>query len=657
MITAERSAATTSLLASFATLKGLLDEKKYQSPYQILQEFIRYIVLTESLYTFSASEMKNELKKHFDFEIPEAVVKTSAKKMSGIALNNGVFTVVASQLGEDSLFQEKKKEADDFSKDTIKELSDYVSSRMPDTSIKEETLLKELLSFLIGDQSNNTDKLSQLIGEFVLKNENNNTIQNGLSKICEGSVIYIGLCHSINEVGSISKPLNLFLSTEILFSLVGYNGAIYLQLATDFFDQVRLANSGKTKMINLYYFSETKNEICDFFGVAEDIVEGKKYQWNDKPAMKAITDGCKTAADVSVKQSDFFTRLRTCYGIVEDPNDSYYDEEYFTSNLESLVFEDETDEEDRKRKRELGLKLISHINKLRNGYSFSFELESRFLIVTNTNAILSLSKEQTDVKKTESGSDMICGFATSLNRITSLLWYKLGSGFSGRSFPTNVNAVLKARTVLSSTVAKKANQTYNEIRKQFKSGEISEDQVAARIIILRGKVQLPEQLQGDDIVETLDFSPEYLSRYEEQYKNTRENLEESERIIASIKEESAHLISEKDSTIKTQQEIIRKKDHEYIALQKELNDYKCKEEEKEKKKNRRKNILKFVWSILWKLSILVGFGIVIVVLEKNYNSNILSCSLSVIEAVGVVWTFISVLKKDKEKYFGSNKTK
>lgn len=41
-------------MASFATLKSLSDAKKYQSPYQILREFIRYIILADSLYSFSA---------------------------------------------------------------------------------------------------------------------------------------------------------------------------------------------------------------------------------------------------------------------------------------------------------------------------------------------------------------------------------------------------------------------------------------------------------------------------------------------------------------------------------------------------------------------------------------------------------------------------
>mgnify|MGYP007058963367 FL=1 len=81
----------TSIMASFATLKSLSDVKKYQSPYQILREFINYIIVSDSLYSFSAVEMKNCLNSHFSFSIPEAVVKTALKNMPGANLTDGIY--------------------------------------------------------------------------------------------------------------------------------------------------------------------------------------------------------------------------------------------------------------------------------------------------------------------------------------------------------------------------------------------------------------------------------------------------------------------------------------------------------------------------------------------------------------------------------------
>lgn len=650
-----QQATATSLLASFATLKGLSDEKKYKSPYQILQEFIRYVVLTESLHSFTAIEMKRLLNEHFSFQIPEAIIKTAAKNMDGVVLNNNLYSVSADLSGQSSVFEEKKTEADEYSLSLLEDISQYISNRLAGEPINKNAVLNELLQFLVDDQPSLTNRYFELISEYIIKNEHNESIQDGLNRIREGSVLYIGLCHNINETGSISKPLRLYLSTEILFSLVGYNGIVFQQFANDFFEQVKLANSGDQKKVYLLFFSETRKEIDEFFAVAEAIADGKAHQWLDKPAMKAITDGCKTSADVAVKESDFFTRLRTVFGITEDPHDSYYDEIHFSSNLESEEFEDENDsEQDKKRKRETRLKLISHINKLRDGSHYRFELDSEHLMVTNTQATLMMSKEQTDIIKAEEGLDYICGFAVSLERITSILWYKLGSGFSSEKYPVSISALLKARTILSFSVAKKANQAFIEVKNQYKAGLISDDQVAARIITLRNKPKLPEELQGDGIEETMDFSPEYLSRFEEQYKSNQESLKERDALIESIKESTSITISEKDATIESQKEEIREKNDENAKLRDELERIHRREADESEIKRKRKNKIRFIWSIAWKLLTLISISALALYLENKYEIKIIRYILSAVDAVGVFFTLWIALKKDKEKYFGKN---
>ena len=98
-----------------------------------------------------------------------------------------------------------------------------MQSKLGDSEVCIESLTKELIGFLIDEQQNTFSKYSDLIGEFVLKNEQDKEIQEGLNNIREGSILYIGLIHNIGETGSITKPLTLYLGTEILFSLVGYN--------------------------------------------------------------------------------------------------------------------------------------------------------------------------------------------------------------------------------------------------------------------------------------------------------------------------------------------------------------------------------------------------------------------------------------------------
>ena len=236
-------------MASFATLKSLSDVKKYQSPYQILREFINYIIVSDSLYSFSAVEMKNCLNSHFSFSIPEAVVKTALKNMPGANLTDGIYTISKADLRSDELFEKTKREADEYETRIIQQLSEYISVRTGNNTISDEILSQELTYFLVEDVSSHSTKYAEFIGEFVLKNEQNKEIQECLNKIRQGSILYIGLSHSIGETGSIKKPLTLYLGTEVLFSLAGYNGAIFQQFANDFFAQVRIANSEKSKKV------------------------------------------------------------------------------------------------------------------------------------------------------------------------------------------------------------------------------------------------------------------------------------------------------------------------------------------------------------------------------------------------------------------------
>lgn len=645
---------TTSIMASFATLKSLSDAKQYQSPYQILREFINHIILADSLYSFSAVEMKNRLNSHFCFLIPEAVVKTALKNMSGAILADGIYSISKTEVCTDGLFEETKKESDEYETRIIQLLSEYISVRTGNAMVSEEMLSKELACFLLEDESSHSTSYSDLIGEFVLRNEQNRGIQEGLNKIREGSILYIGLSHSIGETGSIAKPLTLYLGTEVLFSLVGYNGEIFQQLADDFFAQVRVANSGKAKRITLHYFSEIKKEIDDFFGTASEIVEGKRHRLLDKPAMKAITDGCHTATDIDVKKSDFYHKLQYTFGITEDPQDNYYGEENFSSNLESFDYDDE---DDKRKKKETAIKFISHINKLRNGTRFQSDLDSEYIFVTNTKATLLISQELSeDIKATE-GLDKICNFAISLDRITSLLWYKLGNGFSRNDFPSSVNAVLKARIVLSASIARNAEREFAKIKKEYTDGLIDDDQATARIITLRNKPVFPEDLQGDDIDEIMDFTPEYLSRYEEQVKKNQRDLKEKGKVIENLKADSERKLSEKDETIAAQATVIKDSSEENALLRTELNKYRQQEAEALRKKKHRLNIILFILSIVWKVVVLIVITALAIYLESKLGSKIPMYISMVVNAVGVIFTLLDVLKRVKERYLKNSSEK
>ena len=338
---------TTSILASFATLKSLNDEKKYKSSYQLLSEFIGYIIQIKKLYCFTAVEMKKQLEIVFGFDIPEAVVKTASKSLPYICKDNNAFNVNVADIKVNGNLEKAKQNAEKTSAGIIDKLVEYIREKNPEKDINVNVLERDFIAFIIDDQQKVSSQYIDLISGFILSHENDMEMQSRLSDIREGSILYIGINYNINETGSLTKPLTLYLGTEVLFSLAGFNGEIYQQLALDFYTQVKNANNNGKK-IKLRYFSDVKKEIDEFFSIAESIVDGK-IQSFDTTAMKMIVNGCKTAGDVVVRQSDFYHTIQYSYGILEDERNDYYAQENDLYNLESLEYTEPQSSEASKR--------------------------------------------------------------------------------------------------------------------------------------------------------------------------------------------------------------------------------------------------------------------------------------------------------------------
>ena len=633
----------TGVLASFSTLKSLNDSNNYQNSYQILSEFIGYIINTQNLYTFTAVEMKNQLSAVFGFDIPEAVVKTASKNLPA-ERNNGVFVVDKERFVYKSTLTDSKREAETANLDIIYKLGKFIQEKRPDDTINQEQITKALIAFLIDDQ-NKHELYFDEISEFILKNESDHSMQNSLDAIREGSIIYIGINYNINETGSIKKNLTLFLDTEVLFSLYGYNGEIFQKIAFDFIKQVQNANS-KGKKIHLRYFHDVKREIDSFFNKAKDIVKGKS-RLIDRAAMNAIVKNCKSESDVKIKQSDFFHVLQTTYGIIEDEKTDYYSDDLNQFNLESIEVSDEQEAE--------SWKFVSHINKLRKGQIFNDNTESEFLLITNTNNTIKASQEQSKKIKEEKQLECLCDYAVSMERITNILWYKLGYGFGKKDYPNNVSAILKARIVLAASITHSIGQIYNETLEEYKKGAITKDQVAARIITLRKKPLLPEDLEGETIDESMDFSPGYISRYEEQAKMNKAQVEEKDQIIKEITEDNEKKLKRRDEEIAKKDFELQKKDEENRVLSEQLVSLQKEKRAQEKRKEKNKRIRSFCVGLLWKLALVAVLTIIAVFVTKKYGAEIPSYVYGAVDLIALIIAAGTTIKKDYKKRFPSKK--
>lgn len=635
----------TSILASFATMKSLVDAQQYQSPYQILAEFIQYIIIKSNLHSFTAVEMKNRLYEVFGFNVPEAVVRSAARGLQFIKTENSIYHVSQNELKDNATFEEIKTVAETNNSNIIDLLIAFAQETDPVSAIWTDALTQEFIAYLLDDQQTTaTGKYTDLIGRFILKNESDEKIQSALTAIREGSILYIGLNHNINETGSLRKPLTLFLGTEVLFSLYGYNGEIYKQLAQDLFDQIKAANL-RTKRITLRYFSDVKKEIDAFFTSAELIVDGKQLLF-DTVAMKAIINGCSTSGDVKVKKADFFHALQYSYGIMEDDRSSYYESADDQYNLESLSVDPQQYD---------SIKFISHINKLRKGHTYPYDLEAEYLVVTNSGATLRASREQVERVMKEQNVDSACDFAVSIERLTNLLWYKLGSGLGRKDYPNNVNAVLKARMLLASKISQNISKLYIETRAQYQAGVITEDQLASRIITLRKKPIIPEELSAETTEDSLDFSLEYLTRYEEEVNRNKEALQEKEHLLQVLSDQKDRVISEKKDALAEKEQQIQAQQDRNAKLEAELAEYHRKDKEKEQKRINRKRIARLAFGIIWKL---VVVGLLVIKAARicaKVNAAYTAAVGIVVSLIGTVPVVVSFLKSDLKKYKSNGK--
>lgn len=616
---------STSILASFVTLKSLTETKTYQSSYQLLSEFIEYIIIEDSVYNFSAIEMKNKLKEFFGFDIPEAVIKTATKSLSYVTKVKTAFQVNHSHIDEMrnkiKILNEAKLSAERNSSNILSMLQRYIEEQSPGEIIDQNALEHDFISFLVADQQSYNGKYTRLIGAFIISHENDIKLQECLNDIREGSILYIGINYNINETGSIIKPLTLFLDTEVLFSLMGYNGTIYEQLAKDFYEQVKNANS-KERKIHLRYFSDVKKEIDDFFSAATMIVEGKKMP-SEKAAMKFITNGCKTAADVKIKQADFYHKLQLAYNIIEDQKTDYYAEANNLNNLESL--ENNEQELD-------AWKFISHINKLRKGKVFNTNLDSEYLFVTNTNDVLRVSREQVECLKRTEARSSVNDYAVSVDWATNILWFKLGNGFGRKEYPANINTVLKAKVVLASNIAHDISKVYNETKKQYEQGKITVEQVAARITALRKQTVLPEELSNENIDEKMEVSSDYVARFEEEVRLNREKLEQ------------------KDEELLQKDKIIEEQSVQNREMKEKISFFETKEKELREKKERRRKVKKFAFTVMLRIAVFILITVLVVLAVKYINQTFLNVALITIDVVAAIVSLRKILKSDIEKY-------
>ncbi len=505
---------TSKLIASVVVFKELLDSDK--DIYDIISEFIKSAVLSNNKWKFNSTEIKGLIEHEFDFELPEAVIKTTLKrrlaKAGFLNFESGEYHVTKVDSFNNKEFEDNYTQKKDLYKRTEEEFISYIQSKRVNqlTNSEIESIQDNIKQYLLGNGISGS--FTNDISAFIILNKNNPDFTLRLNDIKEGLVLYTGIRYTadLNELGKWDNELTIYLDTEIIFYFAGYNGDIYKDIFFDFYNLSKEINHNKKKKkIRLRYFKETEKEIIDFFHIATLIVEGKITLDPSKTAMKEIVNGCSSKSDVIQKRNKLFIDLKTA-GIEEEIPHDYYQNHSFVIEDAKVISELKRISEDKKRefdeeKCNEYLKLFTKINVMRNGRNdLSFDRCGH--IILTGNKFVHYLAHNSNIKSYERDIP----FATDLDFVTDKFWFKLKKGFGKSGVrPKSFDIITKAQIVLSAQVNNTVQDKFTALSVKFDQGKISKEEAISLSYELRDSSLKPEEITEDSLDDKLAFINEF----------------------------------------------------------------------------------------------------------------------------------------------------
>lgn len=503
------------LLASVALFGELYNNEKYKSISDIIAEFIKGAVVYENKFSFNSTELTLLLEKVYAFKIPESVIRTT--------LNNKLKDIVERKDGYyhfnetiKNEFQNINTEFDSINSAHNLILTDLISfvekkEKKQLSEIDKKELFENFNHFLL--DNGYTDKYSNHISAFVIINQDKTGFKDSLNGIKEGVILYQGIKYTadINELGKWNTDLTIYLNTEHLFSVLGYNGILFQEILNDFLklvNEINISskNTNQKKKIELKYFEETKTEVDNYFLTAETIHRGAKQLDPSKSAMKMILDNAKSLSEIKALRVKFDIELKQKGIILQEFN-------YDISKIMKFNVEDEKILEELKKKSEEKqryfdehncrqyFKIFTKINFFRNGESRKQFEKIGHLFVTE-NGFAKFLAHNNSVKFEENDVP----FAKDIDYIITKFWFKLKKGFSDKqNLPISFDVVTKAKIILSSHLTSNVSEGYHKLLEDTKSGKLTKDEALQRSYEFRERPNRPEDINIGNVESSLDF--------------------------------------------------------------------------------------------------------------------------------------------------------
>jgi len=492
------------LLASIAVFAELCNtENDIKS---IISDFIKSVYALEKQWALNSYEATQLLKKHFDFDLPEAVVGTclnSLHKKGFVQKSSGKY-VIADKAFDSKIFSEKlnreKEKHGLVEKDLLEYFEHHLGVKIKDAMTKE--IIDSFIGYLL--DKNVSDQYSTVISSFVIEKSNNQEFVQTLNQIKEGLVLLTGLRYTddLVNIGKWGDELTIYLDTELLFHAAGYNGEVYEKLFDDFYNLVKeinvfAQNTSQKKLIHLKYFESIQEEIDNFFYVAEKIIKHEVNLAPDSTAMEEICKGCSDVSDVLRKKAEFEGRLRIRGISVQKEADYLSRPEY---NIEDKSLIEKYSEYDIEHVQRV-LHLFTKINYLRHGRNRTSFEKCGHICMTGKNITLSLSQ---DLEIKNEARDI--PFATHIYFVTNRIWFRLNKGLSkSKKLPSTLDIVTKAQIVLSTEVNRSVEKEFERLKSELKNGKINTEQAQEYYSNLREKARRPEEITSGNVQQSTEF--------------------------------------------------------------------------------------------------------------------------------------------------------
>lgn len=475
---------------------------------KIINEFIISTYVFKNTYSQNSTEIRSELVKQFDIDVPEAIIITQLKRLSKdniLKKVDGQFVINASERNNRSYISKELEGKKNIQSKIVDRLISYIEiQKGPIDSQQKNRVENSFIEYLFDNTKE--DKYFTLISAFIVKNEPDPDFLKELNLIREGATILKGIYYSndFNDSAVWKNNLTIFLDTEHLLSLTGLNGETFKDMLMDFYDLVREINikckkkSSTNRTIQLEYTQNVKNEIEKIFYVSKLIVNGKATLKPGKTAIKNIVDGCSESTDITRKVSEFFSSLKTM-GINESQEIELFEKPELNVVDENAIikYSDEKSEEEINKI----LEEFTYVNVLRNGNNNRGFDNIGYIIMTGDRVTRMMSYDN-DLKLENSDFS----FATDVYYITQRLWFKLNKGLGFKaSLPSTLNIINKARVIISSQINSSVRTRFNKLENELKSGARTSEELQDYYLRLRANTYSPESITTDTLDEHINF--------------------------------------------------------------------------------------------------------------------------------------------------------